>query len=288
MSDTSAGSPAAEPVGPPLGPAPTDRPRGGHRSSGGRHVVPERAAEQTRRRSGPRRRRRLSRATPRPPRVRTSAPPPSPGRGRARRRRLRRRPRPSPTRTTRLARPGPVAAADNPASGDPASGAEVILGAAVAAEATGGTEGTPRGAVRGRRARGRRVRSGRRPRTPRQPGGARRRPIDPASATPAPPALARPRWPRCRWRRSLPRPPEAAKAASPPKAGGVRPGGAVTRPDRHRGGDDGDAKSAGGRSRRRSGRERRGRPVGRYLMCVHVRPHATQIAVLEGRTLVEH
>jgi ribonuclease E len=28
--------------------------------------------------------------------------------------------------------------------------------------------------------------------------------------------------------------------------------------------------------------------VGRYLMCVHVRPHATQIAVLEGRTLVEH
>jgi Rne/Rng family ribonuclease len=42
------------------------------------------------------------------------------------------------------------------------------------------------------------------------------------------------------------------------------------------------------RSRRRSGRERRGRPVGRYLMCVHVRSHATQIAVLEGRTLVEH
>jgi len=51
---------------------------------------------------------------------------------------------------------------------------------------------------------------------------------------------------------------------------------------------DGAAKTAGGRSRRRSGRERRGRPVGRYLMCVHVRPHATQIAVLEGRTLVEH
>ena len=43
-----------------------------------------------------------------------------------------------------------------------------------------------------------------------------------------------------------------------------------------------------GRTRRRSGRERRGKPVGRYLMCVHVRPHATQIAVLEGRTLVEH
>ncbi len=52
--------------------------------------------------------------------------------------------------------------------------------------------------------------------------------------------------------------------------------------------DNGEAKTPGGRSRRRSGRERRGRPVGRYLMCVHVRPHATQIAVLEGRTLVEH
>jgi ribonuclease E len=49
-----------------------------------------------------------------------------------------------------------------------------------------------------------------------------------------------------------------------------------------------ETKASGGRSRRRSGRERRGRPVGRYLMCVHVRPHATQIAVLEGRTLVEH
>jgi ribonuclease E len=52
--------------------------------------------------------------------------------------------------------------------------------------------------------------------------------------------------------------------------------------------DEAGAKTGGGRSRRRSGRERRGRPVGRYLMCVHVRPHATQIAVLEGRTLVEH
>jgi len=43
-----------------------------------------------------------------------------------------------------------------------------------------------------------------------------------------------------------------------------------------------------GRTRRRSGRERRGKPVGRYVMCVHVRAHATQIAVLEGRSLVEH
>jgi ribonuclease E len=39
---------------------------------------------------------------------------------------------------------------------------------------------------------------------------------------------------------------------------------------------------------RRRGRERKGRPVGRYLMCVHSRPGATQIAVLEGRALIEH
>src|SRR5947209_10693547 len=38
----------------------------------------------------------------------------------------------------------------------------------------------------------------------------------------------------------------------------------------------------------RRGRERKGRPVGRYLMTVHVRPEATQIAVLEGRALMEH
>ena len=42
------------------------------------------------------------------------------------------------------------------------------------------------------------------------------------------------------------------------------------------------------RSERRRGRERKGRPVGRYMMCVHVRPEATQIAVLEGRALIEH
>src|SRR3954454_11751416 len=38
----------------------------------------------------------------------------------------------------------------------------------------------------------------------------------------------------------------------------------------------------------RRGRERKGRPVGRYLMTVHVPPEATQIGVLEGRALIEH
>lgn len=50
--------------------------------------------------------------------------------------------------------------------------------------------------------------------------------------------------------------------------------------------------SADGRSQRRGqqryGRERNGRPVGRYLMCVHVQEGVTQIAILEGRTLIEH
>ncbi len=39
---------------------------------------------------------------------------------------------------------------------------------------------------------------------------------------------------------------------------------------------------------RRRGRERKGRPVGRYLMCAQVRDGVTQIAVLEGRSLLEH
>jgi ribonuclease E len=40
---------------------------------------------------------------------------------------------------------------------------------------------------------------------------------------------------------------------------------------------------------RRRGRTRKGRPAGRYLMCVHVRPDGhTHTALLEGRVLVEH
>ncbi|MDQ3679827.1 MAG: Rne/Rng family ribonuclease [Actinomycetota bacterium] len=39
---------------------------------------------------------------------------------------------------------------------------------------------------------------------------------------------------------------------------------------------------------RRRGRERKGRPLGRYLMVVHVEESATQLAVLEGLALTEH
>ena len=38
----------------------------------------------------------------------------------------------------------------------------------------------------------------------------------------------------------------------------------------------------------RRGRERRGKPLGRYMMCVSVAEGGTQIAVLEGRNLIEH
>jgi ribonuclease E len=38
----------------------------------------------------------------------------------------------------------------------------------------------------------------------------------------------------------------------------------------------------------RKGRERNGKPVGRYFMCVQVRPGMAQVAVLEGRNLIEH
>ena len=39
---------------------------------------------------------------------------------------------------------------------------------------------------------------------------------------------------------------------------------------------------------RRRGRTRKGRAVGRYMMCVHVGEGATEIAILEGRQLIEH
>ena len=40
--------------------------------------------------------------------------------------------------------------------------------------------------------------------------------------------------------------------------------------------------------KKRRGRVRKGRAVGRYLMCVHGTAKATQIAILEGRRLMEH
>ena len=53
-------------------------------------------------------------------------------------------------------------------------------------------------------------------------------------------------------------------------------------------GEGGPKRSRNRRRSGRDGRERRSKQVGRYLVCVHVQPEMTQIAMLEGRSLVEH
>ncbi len=85
-----------------------------------------------------------------------------------------------------------------------------------------------------------------------------------------------------------------APAAGRPARAGARPAGRAPRAVA-RGAEtavkEADAGDEAGRTAapgRRRGRERKGRPVGRYLMCVHVAQDATQIAVLEGRSLIEH
>ncbi len=66
--------------------------------------------------------------------------------------------------------------------------------------------------------------------------------------------------------------------------------GPAKRPRRGRGRDGGrsdDAMDAAMLEQRR-GRERNGKPIGRYFMAVQVRPGMAQVAVLEGRNLIEH
>ena len=59
---------------------------------------------------------------------------------------------------------------------------------------------------------------------------------------------------------------------------------------RGRGGRKGAKQHAAERDliEQRGGRERNGKPIGRYFMCVQVRPGMAQVAVLEGRSLIEH
>src|SRR3984957_6892339 len=106
------------------------------------------------------------------------------------------------------------------------------------------------------------------------------------------PGAAGPRKPKIGDTRPAPAVPPTPKASAPvvplarpdaaaPKESGTR----VVEPD----GSSGDTEGKRARSRRRSGgRERRSKQVGRYLVCVHVQPDMTQIAMLEGRSLVEH
>ena len=56
---------------------------------------------------------------------------------------------------------------------------------------------------------------------------------------------------------------------------------------RGRGRSDGPELDAATLEQRR-GRERNGKPIGRYFMAVQVRSGMTQVAVLEGRSLIEH
>ncbi len=66
--------------------------------------------------------------------------------------------------------------------------------------------------------------------------------------------------------------------------------GAAKRPRRGRGRDGGRSEEAmdAAMLEQRRGRERNGKPVGRYFMAVQVRPGMAQVAVLEGRNLIEH
>jgi ribonuclease E len=78
--------------------------------------------------------------------------------------------------------------------------------------------------------------------------------------------------------------PDTAEARS-----GAEPGekkGRRSRGGRGKGRSDGQLDEAALEQRR--GRERNGKPIGRYFMAVQVRPGMAQVAVLEGRNLIEH
>jgi ribonuclease E len=128
----------------------------------------------------------------------------------------------------------------------------------------------------------------------------------PLTALPDPPhSPPQSRRPRIGDTRPAPAVPVVLTAeAAPPVAPVVRPAPATAPSgavevesdgpgDEDRDGNDtnGEDGAEGGkrtRSRRRSGRDRKSKQVGRYLVCVHVQPQMTQIAMLEGRSLVEH
>ena len=74
--------------------------------------------------------------------------------------------------------------------------------------------------------------------------------------------------------------------------GAAKPAATATAARQGKGGRQAAAKAATAveddAPERPKARERKGRPVGRYLMCVHIKDGITQIAVLEGRSLIEH
>jgi ribonuclease E len=73
------------------------------------------------------------------------------------------------------------------------------------------------------------------------------------------------------------------------KAGGGGGDGKKGRRARGRGkGRNTDAQLDDAMLEQRRGRERNGKPIGRYFMAVQVRPGMAQVGVLEGRNLIEH
>ena len=78
--------------------------------------------------------------------------------------------------------------------------------------------------------------------------------------------------------------PAAEKSKSKSRRGGRRGG----RNRRRTGGSEAIAGSDAELIERRRGKERNGKAVGRYMMCVQVREEFTQVAMLEGRSLIEH
>jgi ribonuclease E len=103
---------------------------------------------------------------------------------------------------------------------------------------------------------------------------------DQDGVAPAPEAVAAPPRPRIGDTRPAPvrRPPPAPVTGLGAVNGGT--GAAASGAEA--------AEQAPKRTRSRRRRSSRSRPVGRYSMCVHVQPGLTQIAMLEGRSLVEH
>ncbi len=107
-------------------------------------------------------------------------------------------------------------------------------------------------------------------------------------AAPGPEGGAPPR-PRIGDTRPAPAPrPSGRDAPSTPAANGTPLEAAAVAPPPDRPPEGAEEEPAPKRSRSRRRRSSRARSVGRYSMCVHVQPELTQIAMLEGRALVEH
>jgi ribonuclease E len=82
-------------------------------------------------------------------------------------------------------------------------------------------------------------------------------------------------------------PPGVTGTATPPSAEAAEAVAGVAAPAAGAQAGEDDTAQRRGRGRRRGSRSR-SRASGRYLVCVHVQHQVTQIAMLEGRSLVEH